>query len=81
MQPHIEGEPRQVVLLSRRSPFGLLVDWSGGKISDGITGGPILYVRINGVDQRTALYIGATNKVDRFNEHIVNVVNGDAKED
>ena len=45
---------------------------SGGKSSDGVTGGSILDVQINGVDQRTPLCIGAAKEVDRFNEYVVN---------
>ena len=38
--------------------------------SDGVTGGSILDVKIEAVDQRTALCIGSSNEVDRFNEMI-----------
>ena len=53
----------------------------GGKTSDGIIGGSILDARIDSSDQRLALCIGAANEVDRFNEYLLNVVNGDAKEE
>jgi len=44
---------------------------AGGKTSDGVTGGSILDVQINEVDQRTALAIGSANEVARFNELVV----------
>jgi len=79
--PTSRESPAKLRLAFEAAPFGLLVEGSGGKTSDGITGGSILDVRIDGVDQRTALCIGAANEVDRFNEYVVNVVNGDAKEE
>merc|ERR1719401_318967 len=79
--PTSRESPAKLRLAFEAAPFGLLVEGSGGKTSDGITGGSILDVSIDGVDQRTALCIGAANEVDRFNEYVVNVVNGDAKEE
>ncbi|CAJ1966472.1 unnamed protein product [Cylindrotheca closterium] len=66
--PTSEKSPAKLRLAFEAAPFGLLVEKSGGKTSDGITGGSILDVQINAVDQRTALCLGSTNEVDRFNE-------------
>eukprot|EP00971_Amphidinium_carterae_P139294 2760249-Amphidinium_carterae.1 len=38
---------------------------AGGKTSDGVTGKSILDVKIEAVDQRTALAIGSADEVDR----------------
>ena len=46
-------------------------------MSDGVTGGSILDVRIDGVDQRTPLAVAAANEVDRFHAYVVDAVNGD----
>jgi sedoheptulose-bisphosphatase len=65
--PTSAGSPAKLRLAFEAAPFGLLVEKSGGKTSDGVTGGSILDVQINSVDQRTALCIGSANEVDRFN--------------
>merc|ERR1712187_642310 len=52
------------------SPFGLLVEKAGGKTSDGVSGGSVLDVPIEAVDQRTALCIGSSNEVARFNDMV-----------
>lgn len=70
--PTSPTSPAKLRLAFEAAPFGLLVEKAGGKSSDGVSGGSILDVVINGVDQRTALCIGASNEVDRFNEYIVN---------
>ena len=67
MNPTSEGSPAKLRLAFEAAPFGLLVEKSGGKTSDGVTGGSILDVQINAVDQRTPLCIGSANEVDRFN--------------
>merc|ERR1712050_483442 len=51
-----------------------LVEMAGGKTSDGVTGKSVLDVKIEAVDQRTALAIGSANEVDRFNETVLNLV-------
>jgi len=66
--PTSAGSPAKLRLAFEAAPFGLLVEKAGGKTSDGVTGGSILDVQINSVDQRTAICIGSSNEVDRFNE-------------
>merc|ERR1740138_1732710 len=70
--PTSSSSPAKLRLAFEAAPFGLLGEKSGGKSSDGVTGGSILDVQINGVDQRTPLCIGAAKEVDRFNEYVVN---------
>jgi len=70
--PTSKLSPAKLRLAFEAAPFGLLVEKSGGKTSDGVTGGSILDVRIDGVDQRTPLCIGSSKEVDRFNEFVVN---------
>lgn len=65
--PTSERSPAKLRLAFEAAPFGLLVERSGGKTSDGVTGGSILDVQINAVDQRTSLCLGSANEVDRFN--------------
>ena len=69
--PTSPSSPAQLRLAFEAAPFGLLVEKAGGKTSDGVTGGSILDVQIDGVDQRTALCIGSANEVDRFNEMVL----------
>jgi len=69
--PTSKESPAKLRLAFEAAPFGLLVEKSGGKTSDGVTGGSILDVKIEGVDQRTAICIGSANEVDRFNEYVV----------
>eukprot|EP00428_Durinskia_dybowskii_P001784 CAMPEP_0170307412 /NCGR_PEP_ID=MMETSP0116_2-20130129/54122_1 /TAXON_ID=400756 /ORGANISM="Durinskia baltica, Strain CSIRO CS-38" /LENGTH=369 /DNA_ID=CAMNT_0010559547 /DNA_START=28 /DNA_END=1137 /DNA_ORIENTATION=- len=68
--PTSKSSPAKLRLAFEAAPFGLLVEKAGGKTSDGVTGGSILDVQINGVDQRTALCIGSAKEVDRFNEYL-----------
>lgn len=71
VNPTSDGSPAKLRLAFEAAPFGLLVEKSGGKTSDGVSGGSILDVQINAVDQRTPLCIGSSNEVDRFNEYCV----------
>ena len=59
--------PAKLRLAFEAAPFGLLVEKAGGLTSDGVTGGSILDVEINAVDQRTPLCLGSANEVRRFN--------------
>merc|ERR1712003_566412 len=68
--PTSDSSPAKLRLAFEASPFGLLVEKAGGKTSDGVSGCSILDVQINAGDQRTALCIGSSNEVDRFNEMI-----------
>merc|ERR1711918_201389 len=68
--PTSESSPAKLRLAFEAAPFGLLVEKAGGATSDGVTGGSILDVQINQVDQRTALCIGSSNEVARFNDMI-----------
>lgn len=68
--PTSESSPAKLRLAFEAAPFGLLVEKAGGKTSDGVTGGSILDVQINAVDQRTALCMGSADEVDRFNEMV-----------
>lgn len=68
--PTSKSSPAKLRLAFEAAPFGLLVEKAGGKTSDGVTGGSILDVQIDSVDQRTALCIGSANEVDRFNEFL-----------
>ena len=65
--PTSEKSPAKLRLAFEAAPFGLLVERSGGLTSDGVTGGSILDVQINAVDQRTPLCLGSANEVKRFN--------------
>jgi sedoheptulose-bisphosphatase len=69
--PTSEKSPAKLRLAFEAAPFALLVEKAGGKTSDGKTGGSILDVQINTVDQRTPLCIGSANEVDRFNGKIM----------
>jgi sedoheptulose-bisphosphatase len=68
--PTSDSSPAKLRLAFEAAPFGLLVEKAGGKTSDGKTGGSVLDVKINEVDQRTPLCIGSSNEVDRFNEMV-----------
>jgi sedoheptulose-bisphosphatase len=65
--PTSETSPAKLRLAFEAAPFGLLVEKAGGLTSDGITGGSILDVQINAVDQRTPVCMGSANEVKRFN--------------
>ena len=69
--PTSKESPAKLRLAFEASPFGLLVDMAGGKTSDGVSGGSVLDVKINTVDQRTPLCIGSANEVDRFNKMVL----------
>jgi len=69
--PTSPTSPAKLRLAFEAAPFALLVEKAGGKSSDGVTGGSILDVQINAVDQRTALCIGSANEVDRFNDWVI----------
>ena len=66
--PTSKASPAKIRLAFEAAPFGLLVEKAGGKSSDGTTGGSVLDVAIEGIDQRTALCLGSANEVDRFND-------------
>lgn len=70
--PTSPTSPAKLRLAFEAAPFALLVEKAGGKSSDGVSGGSILDVQINAVDQRTPLCIGSANEVDRFNDWVVN---------
>merc|ERR1712157_49511 len=70
--PTSKSSPAKLRIAFEAAPFGLLVEKAGGKTSDGVTGGSILDVKIEAVDQRTPLCIGSANEVDRFNDWVVN---------
>jgi len=65
--PTSKSSPAKLRLAFEAAPFGRLVEMAGGKTSDGVTGKSILDVKIEAVDQRTALVIGSAAEVDRFN--------------
>merc|ERR1712174_75496 len=69
--PTSPSSPAKLRLAFEAAPFALLVEKAGGKSSDGVTGGSILDVQINAVDQRTPLCIGSANEVDRFNDWVI----------
>ena len=69
--PTSDKSPAKLRLAFEASPFGLLVEKAGGKTSDGVSGGSVLDVQINTVDQRTPLCIGSANEVDRFNKMVL----------
>lgn len=46
---------------------------AGGKTSDGKTGGSMLDVVIEKVDQRTPLCIGSAVEVERFNKLVLGI--------
>lgn len=68
--PTSKKSPAKLRLAFEAAPFGLIVEKAGGLTSDGVTGGSILDVQINAVDQRTALCCGSKNEVLRFNEFL-----------
>ena len=66
--------PAKLRLAFECAPFSLLVEAAGGKSSDAVSGGSILDVRIDGIDQRTSIAIGSADEVDRFNELVLGSV-------
>lgn len=69
--PASKASPAKLRLAFEAAPFGRLVEMAGGKTSDGVTGGSVLDVKIEAVDQRTALAIGSASEVDRFNAMVL----------
>lgn len=69
--PTSNASPAKLRLAFEAAPFGRLVEMAGGKTSDGVSGQSILDMKIEAVDQRTALAIGSANEVDRFNELVL----------
>ena len=69
--PHNQRLAKKEVGGFEAAPFGYLVEKAGGKTSDGTTGGSILDVQINAVDQRTPLCIGSKVEVERFNSLVL----------
>lgn len=69
--PTSKASPAKLRLAFEAAPFGRLVEAAGGKTSDGVTGGSILDVKIEAVDQRCALAIGSANEVQRFNDMVL----------
>jgi len=63
--------PAKLRLAFEAAPFSKLVELAGGKSSDAVTGGSILDVKIEGIDQRTSLAIGSADEVDRFNNLVL----------
>jgi len=72
--PTSKASPAKLRLAFEAAPFGRLVEMAGGKTSDGVSGNSVLDVKIEAVDQRTALAIGSANEVDRFNETVLEKV-------
>merc|ERR1719443_1790610 len=66
--PTSSKSPAKLRLAFEAAPFGLLVEKAGGKTSNAISGGSILDIQIDGIDQRTPLCIGSAKEVERFNE-------------
>jgi sedoheptulose-bisphosphatase len=73
VNPTAPSSPAKLRLAFEAAPFGLLVEMAGGKTSDGVTGGSILDVVIEAVDQRTALCCGSADEVDRFNAMVLGI--------
>ena len=68
--PTSEKSPAKLRLAFEAAPFGLIVEKAGGLTTDCVTGGSILDVQINSVDQRTALACGSANEVQRVKEFL-----------
>lgn len=71
VNPTSKSAPAKLRLAFEAAPFGLLVERAGGKSSNGIDGASILDTQINGIDQRTALALGSSSEVDRFNKMVL----------
>ncbi|CAE7032869.1 unnamed protein product [Symbiodinium sp. CCMP2592] len=69
--PTSKASPAKLRLAFEAAPFGRLVEMSGGKTSDGVSGNSVLDMKITAVDQRTALAIGSAAEVDRFNNMVL----------
>jgi len=72
--PTSKASPAKLRLAFEAAPFGRLVEMAGGKTSDGVSGNSVLDMKIEAVDQRTALAIGSANEVDRFNDTVLQKV-------
>jgi len=72
--PTSKASPAKLRLAFEAAPFGRLVEMAGGKTSDGVSGKSVLDMKIEAVDQRTAVAIGSANEVDRFNETVLQAV-------
>jgi len=69
--PTSKASPAKLRLAFEAAPFGRLVEMSGGKTSDGVSGNSVLDMKITAVDQRTALAIGSSQEVERFNSMVL----------
>jgi sedoheptulose-bisphosphatase len=71
--PTTPKAPAKVRIAFEAAPFALLVEKAGGKTSDGVTGGSILDVVIEKIDQRTPLCMGSAVEVERFNKLVLGI--------
>jgi len=69
--PTSQEAPAKLPLCYAALPFALLVEKAGGKTSDGVTGGSILDVTIEALDQLTPVCMGSTQEVERFNSIVL----------
>ncbi|CAJ1376778.1 unnamed protein product [Effrenium voratum] len=69
--PTSKVSPAKLRLAFEAAPFGRLVEMAGGKTSDGVSGQSVLDMKIEAVDQRTALAIGSADEVTRFNQMVL----------
>jgi len=72
--PTSANSPAKLRLAFEAAPFGRIVEMAGGSTSDCTSGGSILDVKITAVDQRTALALGSSNEVSRFNDMVINTL-------
>lgn len=63
--------PAKLRLVFEAAPFALLTEKAGGSSSDGLEGSSVLDVEIGNVDQRTALCLGSSKEVARFNKLVL----------
>jgi len=69
--PTAPNSPAKLRVAFEVAPYGLLVEKAGGKTSDGVTGGSVLDIKIESVDQRCAACLGSSGEVDRFNSMVL----------
>jgi sedoheptulose-bisphosphatase len=69
--PGGDTAPAKLRLAFECAPFSKLIEMAGGKSSDAVTGGSILDMKIDGIDQRTSIAIGSAEEVDRFNNLVL----------
>lgn len=69
--PTAPKSPAKLRVAFEVAPYGLLVEKAGGKTSDGVTGGSVLDIKIDAVDQRCAACLGSSSEVDRFNNMVL----------